>query len=211
MDAAAPSLLVAQAIGRVGNYFNQELFGKPTMLPWGLRIDPSHRPSGYAAYSTFQPTFLYEIVWNLALAGVLMWLGRSRRVRAPGLFALYVAGYSGFRMFEESLRIDYSNHILGFRLNYYLAAILCLAGVVWFVAIQFQWSLRSRRVRRGAGLLGASWILVWAGGCGSSVRPPHRPNLPVSVATPSAPVGTWLAENPAARPDRAPKALRLIT
>jgi prolipoprotein diacylglyceryl transferase len=211
MDAAAPSLLVAQAIGRVGNYFNQELFGKPSMLPWGLRIDPSHRPSGYAAYSTFQPTFLYEIVWNLALAGVLMWLGRSRRVRAPGLFALYVAGYSGFRMFEESLRIDYSNHILGFRLNFYLAAILCLAGVVWFVAIQFQWSLRSRRVRRGAGLLGASWILVWAGGCGSSVRPPHRPNLPVSVATPSAPVGTWLAENPAARPDRAPKALRLIT
>jgi len=69
MNVAAPSLLVAQAIGRIGNYFNQELFGKPTTLPWGLEISPAHRPPGYLQYATFQPTFLYEIIWNLALAG----------------------------------------------------------------------------------------------------------------------------------------------
>jgi prolipoprotein diacylglyceryl transferase len=136
MDAAAPALLVAQAIGRVGNYFNQELFGKPSTLPWALKIDPAHRPPGYGQYATFQQTFLYEILWNLALAGFLVWLGRTRRVRAPGLFALYVAGYSAFRMFEETLRIDYSNHVLGLRLNFFVAAALCLAGIVWFVAIQ---------------------------------------------------------------------------
>ncbi|PZS07219.1 MAG: prolipoprotein diacylglyceryl transferase [Solirubrobacterales bacterium] len=136
MDVGAPGILVAQAIGRIGNYFNQELFGGPTKLPWGLEIDPAHRPPGYEHYSTFQPTFLYEIIWNLSLAGFLIWLGQTRRVRAPGLFALYVAGYSGFRMFEETLRIDYSNHILGLRLNFFVALALCIAGLVWFVAIQ---------------------------------------------------------------------------
>ncbi len=162
LDAAAPGLLVAQAIGRVGNYFNQELFGKPTTLPWGLKIDLAHRPPGYAQYATFQPTFLYEIIWNLSLAGFLVWLGRTRRIRPPGLFALYVAGYSAFRMFEETLRIDYSNHILGLRLNFYVAAALCLSGLVWFVAIQRRW-----RPRRGAATLGLAWIAVWAAGCGS--------------------------------------------
>ncbi len=146
MDAAAPGLLVAQAIGRVGNYFNQELFGKPTTLPWGLEIDPAHRPPGYEGYATFQPTFLYEMIWNLSLAAVLIWLFRRRSVRAPGLFALYVAGYSAFRIFEESLRIDYSNHILGMRLNFWVALLLCLGGLVWFVAIQRGWSLRRRSV-----------------------------------------------------------------
>jgi prolipoprotein diacylglyceryl transferase len=162
MDAAAPALLVAQAIGRIGNYFNQELFGGPTTLPWGLEIDPAHRPPGYEHYATFQPTFLYEIVWNLSLAGGLIWLGRTRRIRAPGLFALYVAGYSAFRLFEESLRIDYSNHFLGLRVNFYVAGALCLGGLLWFIAIQRGW-----RVRRAAGMLGLAWIVAWAAGCGS--------------------------------------------
>ena len=122
MDAGAPALLVAQAIGRVGNYFNQELFGKPTSLPWGLQIAPQYRPPGFVQYATFQPTFLYEIIWNLALAAFLVWLGHHRKVRPPGLFALYVAGYSGFRIFEETLRIDYSQYILGMRLNFWIAA-----------------------------------------------------------------------------------------
>ena len=113
MDAAAPGLLVAQAIGRIGNYFNQELFGKPSTLPWALKIDPAHRPPHYTQFATFQPTFLYEIIWNLGLAGFLVWLGSHRRIRPPGLLALYVAGYSAFRLFEENLRIDYSVHILG--------------------------------------------------------------------------------------------------
>jgi prolipoprotein diacylglyceryl transferase len=141
MDAAAPGLLVAQSIGRLGNYFNQELFGKPTSLPWGLRIDPAHRPPGYERYSTFQPTFLYEILFNLSLAAFLVWLGNHRKIKPPGIFALYVAGYSGFRMFEETLRIDYSNHFLGMRLNFWIALLLCLGGLLWFVAIQRGWRL----------------------------------------------------------------------
>ena len=141
MDVAAPGLLVAQAIGRVGNYFNQELFGKPTTLPWGLKIDLAHRPLGYERFATFQPTFLYEIIWNLSLAGFLVWLGHHRKIRPPGLFALYVAGYSGFRIFEETLRIDYSNHILGLRLNFFVASALCIAGLLWFVGIQRDWHL----------------------------------------------------------------------
>ena len=144
MDAAAPGLLVAQAIGRIGNYFNQELFGKPSTLPWALKIDPDHRPPGYAHFATYQPTFLYEIIWNLGLAGFLIWLGSHRKIKPPGLLALYVAGYSAFRMFEETLRIDYSKHILGMRLNFWIALILCILGLLWFVAIQRGWRLRRR-------------------------------------------------------------------
>jgi prolipoprotein diacylglyceryl transferase len=136
MDATAPGLLAAQAIGRIGNYFNQELFGKPTSLPWALKIDPAHRPPGYEQYATFQPTFLYEIIWNLALAGLLIWVGSRRRIKPPGLMALYVAGYSGFRIFEETIRIDYSVHVLGMRLNFWIATLVCLAGLAWFVWIQ---------------------------------------------------------------------------
>jgi prolipoprotein diacylglyceryl transferase len=88
MDAGAPALLVAQSIGRVGNWFNQELFGKPTNLPWGLKIDPEHRPAQYAHDATFHPTFLYEIVWNLSLAGFLVWLGHHRGIRPPGLLGV---------------------------------------------------------------------------------------------------------------------------
>jgi prolipoprotein diacylglyceryl transferase len=139
MDAVAPSLLVSQAIGRIGNYFNQELFGGPSKLPWALKISVAHRPPGYLQYATFQPTFLYELIWDLALAAFLVWLGSRRRIRAPGLFALYVAGYSGFRIFEETLRIDYSNHILGLRLNFFVALVLCLIGLACFVAIQRGW------------------------------------------------------------------------
>ena len=143
MDVVAPGLLCAQAIGRIGNYFNQELFGGPTKLPWGLEISRAHRVAQLAPKywndATFQPTFLYEMIWNLALAGFLVWLVQKRRVRPPGAFALYVAGYSGFRIFEETLRIDYSNHILGLRVNFFVASILCLLGLAWFVAIQTGW------------------------------------------------------------------------
>ena len=149
MDAAAPGLLVAQSFGRVGNYFNQELFGKPSTLPWALKIDPSHRSSGYLQYATFQPTFLYEIIWNLSLAGFLVWLGHHRKIRPPGLFALYVAGYSAFRLFEEQLRIDYSVHIVGMRLNFWIALILFLTGVAWFIATQRGVTLEGIGARMG--------------------------------------------------------------
>lgn len=147
MNCAAPALLVAQAIGRIGNYFNQELFGKPSTLPWALKISPSHRPPGYTQFATFQPTFLYEIIWNLALAGALAWLVRRHKVRPPGVFALYVAGYSAFRLFEENLRIDYSSYVLGMRLNFWIALIGTLVGLLWFAWIQWRWwgLLGSRR------------------------------------------------------------------
>jgi len=144
MDAAAPGLLVAQAIGRVGNYFNQELYGAPSSLPWALEISPAHRVPGYLQYATFEPTFLYELIWNVLLAAALVWLGNHRRIKPPGLFALYVAGYSGFRIFEETQRIDYSQYILGMRLNFFIATLLCLAGLLWLVAIQRSGTLRRR-------------------------------------------------------------------
>jgi prolipoprotein diacylglyceryl transferase len=135
-NAIAPALLVAQAVGRIGNYFNQELFGKPSSLPWALHIAASHRPAGYTQFATFQPTFLYELIWDLALAAALVWLGHHRRIRPPGLFALYIAGYSAFRIFEESVRIDSSEHFLGLRLNFFVAAVGTLAGLAWFVINQ---------------------------------------------------------------------------
>jgi prolipoprotein diacylglyceryl transferase len=147
LDAAAPALLVAQAIGRVGNYFNQELFGRPTSLPWGLQISPEHRPARYATSATFHPTFLYELIFDLALAGALVMLGRRREIRPPGLFALYVTCYSAFRIFEELLRVDPAHHVLGLRLNFFLATALALAGAAWFVFTQ-----RSSAIHRRGGV-----------------------------------------------------------
>jgi prolipoprotein diacylglyceryl transferase len=134
LDAAAPTLLVAQAIGRVGNYFNQELYGRPTDLPWAIEIDPEHRPARYLADPTFHPTFLYEAIWNLLLAAALVWLGHHRRIRPPGLFALYVAGYCAFRIVDELLRVDPAAHVFGIRWNLLLAIAGTLAGLAWFVA-----------------------------------------------------------------------------
>jgi len=141
MDAVAPGLLVAQGIGRIGNYFNKELFGRPTSLPWGLEIPYQYRvaggiPTRYLHFSTFQPTFLYELIFDLAWAGVLIWLGHHKRIKPPGLFALYVFGYSGYRIFEESLRIDSSVYFLGLRLNMYIACALTVTGAVWFYRSQ---------------------------------------------------------------------------
>jgi len=141
MDAVAPALLVAQGIGRIGNYFNKELFGRPTGLPWGLEIPFQYRVSGGIPtadlhFSTFQPTFLYELIFDFAWAAVLVWLGHHRRIKPPGLFALYVFGYSAYRIFEESLRIDSSVHIFGLRLNMYIATILAIVGAIWFYRSQ---------------------------------------------------------------------------
>jgi len=159
MDAAAPGLLVAQGIGRVGNYFNQELYGAPSSLPWAVEISPAHRYSGYLQYSTFEPMFLYELVWNFLFAGALVLLGRLRRVRAPGLFALYVAGYSGFRIFEETQRIDPSKYLWGMRLNFYVASVLCFTALCWFVWLQLRTSAqdspRSPRRDRVSDAVGA--------------------------------------------------------
>jgi prolipoprotein diacylglyceryl transferase len=137
MDAVAPGLLLAQAIGRWGNYFNQELFGKPTDLPWGLEIAVENRPQEFITEPTFHPLFLYECLWNLLGVVVLLLIDRRFRIRPPGLFALYVAWYTGFRAWEETLRIDPSHEYYGLRLNFYVSIVLFAASIVVFL-----WSQR---------------------------------------------------------------------
>jgi prolipoprotein diacylglyceryl transferase len=180
LDAAAPALLVAQAIGRIGNYFNQELFGAPTTLPWALEISPAHRPAGYAQYVTFHPTFLYEVIWNLLLAAALVWMRHHRRVRAPGLFALYVAGYSFGRIGEELLRVDPAQHIFGLRLNLYVASLIALAALIWFARIQ-RVRLGPATLRRGGVLLATGGVLALTG-CGRTAHTTiRRPGADAAV------------------------------
>ena len=131
LDAAAPGLLVAQAIGRLGNWFNQELFGRPTTLPWGLEIEPRYRPAGYEQFATFHPTFLYELLWCLAGAVLLVILDRRFRLGHGKVFALYVLVYTAGRFWIEALRIDTVNEIGGFRLNNYTSLILFLAALTF--------------------------------------------------------------------------------
>ena len=139
LDAAAPGLLVAQAIGRLGNWFNSELFGRPTTLPWGLEIAPQYRPVGFEQSSTFHPTFLYELLWCLAAAAVLIWLDRRFRLGHGKVFALYVVLYTAGRFWIEALRIDTVTEIGGFRLNNYTSLILFLAALAWLI-----WLVRNR-------------------------------------------------------------------
>ena len=143
LDACAPALPLAQAIGRWGNWFNQELFGRPTDLPWALEIDPEHRPARYAAEETFHPTFLYESLWCLLIAGVLIAAGRRWRDRlAPGnLFVAYVGLYTLGRFFFERLRVDPANEIAGLRINEWVSLVL-------FVGAWTIFAVRQARHRR---------------------------------------------------------------
>jgi prolipoprotein diacylglyceryl transferase len=140
LDAAAPAIALAQAIGRWGNWFNQELFGRPTALPWAVEIDPSHRPDRYVDEATFHPTFLYESLWNLLVVGVVLLVERRWRLRSGGLFAVYVAAYTAGRFWIEALRVDDAHHILGLRLNDWVS-IVVFAG-----AMAVLWFRRSRQV-----------------------------------------------------------------
>lgn len=139
-DALAPGVVLAQAIGRWGNYFNQELFGRPTDLPWGLEIDPARRPDGYVEFSTFHPTFLYESLWAVAVAIALIWADRRFQMGHGRVFALYVAMYTGGRTLIETLRIDSggavegpAREILGLRINAWVSIILCVAAIVYII------------------------------------------------------------------------------
>jgi len=132
-DALAPGLLVAQAIGRWGNWFNKELFGRPLDAPWALEIPVIYRPMGYSGFETFHPVFLYESIWCLLLA---IFLIRSKWVRgfaSGSIFAMYVAGYSFGRGWIESIRIDDANLIFGLRLNIFTSVILCVLASLFLL------------------------------------------------------------------------------
>lgn len=134
-DAIAPGLLVAQAIGRLGNWFNQELFGAPTTLPWGLEIDAAHLPPGFVEGTLFHPTFLYEMVWNLIGVAVLLWAERTFRLRHGRVFALYVIWYTCGRGLIEMIRIDEAQIIAGLRLNVWTSLIVGISALVIFVML----------------------------------------------------------------------------
>ena len=131
-DSIAPAVPVAQAIGRLGNWFNQELFGKPTTLPWGLEIDPDNRDAVPGA-EAYHPTFLYEALWNLGVAGIVLWADRRWRLGHGRAFALYLALYALGRTWIEALRIDDASRFFGLRLNDYVAAVVFLGATTYFV------------------------------------------------------------------------------
>ena len=132
-DAIAPGIIFAQAIGRLGNYFNQELFGKPTDLAWGLEIAEKFRPQGFESFTTFHPTYLYEIIWNVLIGFGLIYLDRKYKIGHGRLFALYVSLYSLGRLFIENLRIDEARLILGFRFNVFTSLVVIVGGLIYFV------------------------------------------------------------------------------
>ncbi len=132
LDATAPALPVAQAIGRFGNYFNQELFGRPTDVPWGIEIDARHRPVEHLTEPVFHPTFLYEALWNLGVAGAVIWLVPRvlPQLRRGASFAVYVFLYTVGRFWIELLRSDAANTIGGVRVNVWVSALVGTAALV---------------------------------------------------------------------------------
>ncbi len=144
-DALAPGLAIAQGIGRLGNWFNQELFGRPTTVAWALQIDPQHRPAGYADFATFHPTFLYELLWTFLIAGVLIWADRRFRLGRGKVFALYVVLYTLGRFWIEGLRIDKVNEVGGFRLNEYTSVVVFVLALAWL-----GWLIKFRPGREDA-------------------------------------------------------------
>jgi len=133
-DALAPGLAVAQAIGRWGNWANQELFGRPTDLPWALAIDARNRPTGFESFETFHPTFLYESLWCLGVAIFIVWADRRFKLGHGRAFALYVFTYCLGRIWVEALRIDPANTVFGLRINVLTAALVGL-GALAFILI----------------------------------------------------------------------------
>lgn len=130
LDAAIPGIPVAQAIGRIGNWFNQEIFGGPSDLPWAVEIDEAHRPAEFANETTFHPAFLYEATWNLLLAGFLVWIDRRGVLKRGMILPLYVIGYGIGRFLVESVRIDEATEILGIRVNHWMSGLAILGGIV---------------------------------------------------------------------------------
>ena len=136
LTAVAPALPLAQAIGRWGNWFNQELFGRPTTLPWGLEIDARKIPDGYEVGTLFHPTFLYESLGLLVLMVILLQIDRRAGLREGRLFLVYAAGYSVLRFFVEGLRIDPARSASGLRLNQWVSLVVLSAAVAMLLALR---------------------------------------------------------------------------
>jgi prolipoprotein diacylglyceryl transferase len=136
LDSLAPGILLAQAIGRFGNWFNGELFGRPTNLPWGLEIPVSLRPSSYKTFETFHPTFLYELIWCTIVAVILIMRGKKL---LPGqVFTAYVGLYSAGRLLIETIRIDEANTIAGLRVNVWISAIVATLAILNYLRLGRQ-------------------------------------------------------------------------
>ncbi len=133
IDVVAPALALAQCIGRWGNYFNQELFGRPTNLPWGLQIDQRKRPIEYVAEDTFHPAFLYESLWNALVVLILIKLGKSGKLPSGLLMAAYFAFYSIGRLWIEALRIDEATNIAGLRVNIWVFTAVLISSISFVV------------------------------------------------------------------------------
>jgi phosphatidylglycerol---prolipoprotein diacylglyceryl transferase len=134
-DCAAPGVILGQAIGRLGNYTNQELYGRPSDLPWAVRID--HPLPPYIPGASFQPTFLYEALWDLAVLGLLLWFMRrtANRVRPGTAFALYAAAYSVGRVWMETLRVDHTEHLYGQRVELWVALAVAIVAAAAFALL----------------------------------------------------------------------------
>ncbi|WP_419926702.1 prolipoprotein diacylglyceryl transferase [Candidatus Poriferisocius sp.] len=132
-DSMAPALPLGQAIGRWGNWFNQELYGRPTDLPWALEIDPEHRRLQYLDDEIFHPAFLYECIWNLALVGFLLWAGKRFTLKPGRLFGLYVLGYSLGRLWIETIRVDFASELAGVRVNIWVMLALIVGSVAYLL------------------------------------------------------------------------------
>jgi prolipoprotein diacylglyceryl transferase len=131
LDAAIPAIPLAQAFGRWGNYFNQELFGTPTTVPWALEVDPGKRPERYADAATFHPTFLYESLWNLAVVAILLRVSATRRLRPGSLSLLYLLLYGAGRFGLELLRTDTTFRLLGLSRNGWISLGVVVGASVW--------------------------------------------------------------------------------
>ncbi len=142
-DAVAVGIPLAQAIGRWGNYFNQELFGTPSDLPWAVMIDPAHRPNGYEQFETFHPTFLYESLWNaLILVPTILWLEKRGKLGKGASFGIYIVMYSFIRFMMELLRTDTTFRLFGISRNGWVSVAAFIAGAIWI------WYMQKRAEQR---------------------------------------------------------------
>ncbi|NLU67572.1 prolipoprotein diacylglyceryl transferase [Streptomyces sp. HNM0574] len=149
-DAVAPGIALAQAVGRWGNWFNQELYGRATDLPWALEIDPQHRPVDTPDLATYHPTFLYESLWCIGVALLVLWADRRFRLGHGRAFGLYVAAYTVGRFWIEYMRVDDAHHFLGLRLNNWTSIVVFVAAVAYIVVSAKRRPGREEVVEPGA-------------------------------------------------------------